>query len=94
MRQSRYSERAFGATSPAVPNGQLLSSALPLRQPAQVTIGDQLAQVAFGGLVAPGLYQFNVIIPNVDPKYRFFGVPVAVFIDGVGIRAFGYLVFF
>jgi uncharacterized protein (TIGR03437 family) len=64
-----------------------------LRQPVQATIGEQPAQVTFCGLVAPGVYQVNVIVPNVDPKYRFFGVPVAVFIDGVGTRALGYLGF-
>jgi len=54
-----------------------------LHSPAQVTIGGQIAQVTFSGLVAPGLYQLNVIVPNIDPKYRFFGVPVVTFIDGV-----------
>lgn len=83
----------FGATTPAVPNGQLLTSPLPLQQPVNVTIGDQPAQVTFCGLVAPGLYQLNVIVPNIDPKYRFFGVPVVASIDGVGTRAVGYLGF-
>ena len=83
----------FGATTTAGPNGQLVSSPLPLIQPAQVTIGGQIAQVTFSGLVAPGLYQLNVIVPNIDPKYRFFGVPVVTSIDGVGTRAVGYLGF-
>jgi uncharacterized protein (TIGR03437 family) len=43
----------FGATMPAVPNGQLLSSPLPFVQPVQVTIGGQSAELTFSGLVAP-----------------------------------------
>jgi uncharacterized protein (TIGR03118 family) len=83
----------FGATVPAVPNGQVVSSPLPLTQPTDVTIGDQPAQVTFVGLVGPGLYQLNVIVPDIKPKYRFFGVPVTVSIDGVRTQAFGYLGF-
>jgi uncharacterized protein (TIGR03437 family) len=83
----------FGATMPAVPNGQLLSSPLPFVQPVQVTIGGQSAELTFSGLVAPGLYQLNVIVPNIDPKYHLFDVPVAVSIDGVGTQAVGYLGF-
>jgi uncharacterized protein (TIGR03437 family) len=78
---------------PAAPSGQFLSSPLPLRQPVQVTIGNQIAKVTFCGLVGPGLYQLNVIIPNVDPMYHFFGVPVAAYIYGVGTQAVGYLGF-
>ena len=83
----------FGATMPAAPSGQLLSSPLPLQQPVQVSIGNQIAKVTFCGLVGPGLYQLNVIIPNVDPMYHFFGVPVAVYIYGVGTQATGFLGF-
>jgi uncharacterized protein (TIGR03118 family) len=83
----------FGATMPAAPSGQFLSSPLPLQQPVQVSIGNQIAKVTFCGLVGPGLYQLNVIIPNVDPMYHFFGVPVAVYIYGVGTQATGFLGF-
>jgi uncharacterized protein (TIGR03437 family) len=79
----------FGATMPAVPNGQLLSSPLPLVQPVLVTIGGQSAEVTFSGLVAPGLYQLNVIVPKIDPKYHLFGVPVTVSIYGVRTQAVG-----
>jgi len=30
----------------------------------QISIGGATAVVTFGGLVAPGLYQFNVTVPN------------------------------
>lgn len=81
----------FGPTMPSVPNGQLLSSPLPLIQPAQVTIGEQTAPVTFIGLVGPGLYQVNVVIPAVDPKYRFFGVPVVMSIAGAAVEASGFI---
>ena len=68
-------ETGFGATMPAVPNGQLLSSPLPLVQPVQVTIGGLSVELTFSGLVAPGLYQLIVIVPKIDPKYHLFGVP-------------------
>ena len=29
-----------------------------------VSIGGFLAHVEFGGLISPGLFQFNVIVPN------------------------------
>jgi uncharacterized protein (TIGR03118 family) len=83
----------FGPTMPATPNGQLINSPLPLTQLPQLTIGTQPAQVTFAGLVAPGLYQVNVIVPNVDPKYHFFGVPVAASLPGVLTQAAGYLGF-
>jgi uncharacterized protein (TIGR03118 family) len=81
----------FGPTMPSVPNGQLLSSPLPLIQPAQVTIGNQPAPVSFVGLVGPGLYQVNVVVPAVDPKYRFFGIPVVMSIAGAAARASGFI---
>jgi uncharacterized protein (TIGR03437 family) len=54
----------FGATNPAVPIGQLLTTALPLVTMPIITIGGLPATVLFGGLTAPGLYQFNVIVPS------------------------------
>lgn len=54
----------FGPTNPAVPNGQLLTVALPLVTAPTITIGGLPAKVLFGGLTAPGLYQFNVIVPS------------------------------
>jgi uncharacterized protein (TIGR03437 family) len=71
----------------------LLNFPLPLIQPVNVTIGGQIAKVTFCGLVAPGLYQLNIIVPNIDPKYHFFGVPVVISIDGVGTQVAGYLGF-
>jgi uncharacterized protein (TIGR03437 family) len=83
----------FGPTMPAAPNGQLLSSPLPLIQPVQVTIGEQPAPVTFAGLVGPGLYQVNVVVPTVDPKYRYFGVPMVMSVSGAATQASGYIVY-
>jgi uncharacterized protein (TIGR03118 family) len=83
----------FGPTTPTPPNGELINSPLPLTQLPQVTIGTLSAEVTFAGLVGPGLYQVNVVIPNIDPKYRFFGVPVTMSIAGAATQASGYLGF-
>jgi uncharacterized protein (TIGR03437 family) len=52
----------FGATSAAVVGGaQAQTGTLPT-SPA-ITIGGIPAQVSFAGLISPGLFQFNVIVP-------------------------------
>jgi uncharacterized protein (TIGR03437 family) len=84
--------------NPAVPNGQLLSTPLPLIQNVQVAIGGQPAPVTFAGLVAPGLYQVNVVIPTVGAQYNFFPlpvspVPVSMSISGAPTQASGNLGF-
>ena len=53
----------LGATTPAIPDGKLVTTALPLAALPQVTIGGAPATVSFGGLVAAGLYQINVVVP-------------------------------
>ena len=83
----------FGPTTAASPNGQLLSSPLPLIQPVQVTIGEQPAPVTFAGLVGPGLYQVNVVVPTVDPKYRLFGVPAVMSVAGAAAHASGFIMY-
>jgi uncharacterized protein (TIGR03437 family) len=54
----------FGATNPAVPKGQLISTALPLATTPTVIIGGLAAEVQFAGLTEAGLYQFNVVVPK------------------------------
>ena len=54
----------FGATNPPIPNGQVIPSPLPLPAWPTVVIDAVAAQVAFAGLVAPGLYQINVVVPS------------------------------
>jgi uncharacterized protein (TIGR03437 family) len=54
----------FGPADPPQPSGQLVTTAAPLANGVQVTIGGQTASVAFAGLTGSGLYQFNVTVPN------------------------------
>lgn len=53
----------LGATSPAYPDGQILTTVYPMAVTPSVTIGGLPGTVYFAGLVAPGLYQVNVAIP-------------------------------
>ena len=57
----------FGATSPPVVQGSEQQSgtlpALPV-----VQIGGISSTVTFAGLVSPGLYQFNVVVPMSAPN--------------------------
>ena len=54
----------FGPTTPASPIGQVINSA-PLATPVTVTIGGITVVPQYAGIVGPGLYQFNVLVPNV-----------------------------
>jgi uncharacterized protein (TIGR03118 family) len=53
----------FGATATVAPNGQLLTVAIPLATLPTATVGGLPATVSFAGLVGPGLYQFNIVLP-------------------------------
>ncbi len=53
----------FGAVSAAVTSGSLTQSG-GLPTPPAVKIGGAAATVAFAGLISPGLYQFNVVVPT------------------------------
>jgi uncharacterized protein (TIGR03437 family) len=53
----------FGPTTPPQPAGQVVTTASPLANPVQITIGGQPASVTFSGIVQSGLYQFNVTVP-------------------------------
>jgi uncharacterized protein (TIGR03437 family) len=55
----------FGPTNPPVPAGQAFSGAAPTVNPVSITIGGAKADVAFAGITAAGLYQFNITVPNV-----------------------------
>jgi uncharacterized protein (TIGR03437 family) len=54
----------FGLTNPAVSTGQLFTTPEPLANQVQISIGGTTANVAFAGLIEPGLYQFDVTIPS------------------------------
>jgi uncharacterized protein (TIGR03437 family) len=57
----------FGATQPSISATAPVPSPLPLANPQdiRVRIAGVDAAVAFAGLIGPGLYQFNVVVPNV-----------------------------
>jgi uncharacterized protein (TIGR03437 family) len=59
----------FGQTNPALTNqlGTTGSIALSLPTLPTLTIGNLPTQVTFAGLVEPGLYQLNVVIPTNAP---------------------------
>jgi uncharacterized protein (TIGR03437 family) len=52
----------FGPTSTPVVSGAISQSGT-LSPPPVITIGGMAATVAFAGLVAPGEFQFNVVVP-------------------------------
>ncbi len=54
----------FGQTSPAAPNGQVLTAALSLPVPPTIVIDGVVAKVTFAGMIEAGVYQFNVVIPT------------------------------
>ena len=56
----------FGVTNPTQPDGAAITTALPLLNTPTVLIGGSPAQVIYAGLTATGLYQLNVVIPQVD----------------------------
>jgi uncharacterized protein (TIGR03437 family) len=72
----------FGAVAPAVNAGELAQSETALALPVKFTIGGLPAEVTYAGLApaAVGLYQFRVVVPNVQPGDS---IPVAFTLDGV-----------
>ena len=53
----------LGVTLPAVANGALVTTAIPLAATPTVTVGGMTATVSYAGLSASGLYQINVVVP-------------------------------
>jgi uncharacterized protein (TIGR03118 family) len=56
----------FGVTNPPAQDGVLVPQPLSLATPPSIFFGGTPAQVVYAGLVGPGLYQFNVVVPQVD----------------------------
>ncbi|HLX45239.1 MAG TPA: IPT/TIG domain-containing protein [Bryobacteraceae bacterium] len=54
----------FGATSPSVAPGLVLETAAALTNSVVITIGGVQVVTSFAGLSSTGLYQLNVIVPN------------------------------
>jgi uncharacterized protein (TIGR03437 family) len=57
----------FGATSTAVVSGSLVQSGTLSPLPV-IKIGNTAATVQFAGLVSPGEFQFNVVVPSTTPN--------------------------
>ena len=57
----------FGPADPASPAAVLVGQPAVLSAPVTIRIGNVVANVVFAGLVGPGLYQFNVTVPNLPP---------------------------
>jgi uncharacterized protein (TIGR03437 family) len=57
----------FGATLPAISATSLVPVPRPLARPEdlRVRIGGLDATIAYAGLISPGVYQFNVVVPPV-----------------------------
>ena len=53
----------FGPTTPPSPIGQLINAA-PLAGQVTVRVGGIAAITQFAGIVSPGEYQFNIVVPN------------------------------
>lgn len=54
----------FGPTNPPWPDGALTAGASPAASPVTIRIGG-VAASAWAGLAGPGLYQFNITVPEV-----------------------------
>jgi uncharacterized protein (TIGR03437 family) len=62
----------FGATQPPISATALVPSALPLANPQdlRIRVGGVGATIVFAGLISPGLYQFNFVVPEVPDGDR------------------------
>jgi uncharacterized protein (TIGR03437 family) len=72
----------FGPVTPNTPAGQIYPGNSTLTLPLQIYFGPTLATLQYSGL-APGLvgvYQFNVVVPNVPASDA---VPVSFSLNGV-----------
>jgi uncharacterized protein (TIGR03437 family) len=56
----------FGRTNPPVPAGRTVPAPAQLSEPIRLTIGNREARVSFAGLVGPGLYQVNFVVPELS----------------------------
>jgi uncharacterized protein (TIGR03437 family) len=72
----------FGPVTPAIPAGQVVQQSSTLAAPLHILFGQTEAVVGYDGLApnAVGLYQFNVVVPNVAASDT---VPVTFTLGGV-----------
>lgn len=63
----------LGPTEPVVPTDRTFSGAAPLRDAGafHLRVGDVVAEKQFVGMVSNGLFQLNIVVPNLPPgEYR------------------------
>jgi uncharacterized protein (TIGR03437 family) len=60
----------FGRTSPHRLSGRIVEPA-PLALPYVVRINGDRVTSNFGGIVGPGLYQFNLVVPRITGSFAF-----------------------
>src|SRR4029453_15268932 len=58
----------FGVTQPRIPATAPVTSALPIArlEDLRVRIGGLDATIVYAGLISPGVYQFNVVVPQLE----------------------------
>jgi uncharacterized protein (TIGR03437 family) len=66
MLRSHLGIALFGVTNPVTPEGTVFSEAYPIAG-VTITVGGVAAVVEFAGVVTPGLFQFNIVAPNLQP---------------------------
>jgi uncharacterized protein (TIGR03437 family) len=58
----------FGVTTPAAVSGAVVSTPAPLLLTPAILFDNVAGQVVFAGLIYPGVYQFNVVVPSGLPN--------------------------
>ena len=58
----------FGVTTPAAVSGGVVTTAAPLLLTPAILFDNVAGQVAFAGLIYPGVYQINVVVPSGLPN--------------------------
>ena len=74
----------FGATTPATPNGDVFTTALSLASAVTIRIGGDDVMPDVAALTSPGVYQFNVKIPDAAPDGD---VPVVATISSISTQS-------
>jgi hypothetical protein len=64
---SRWVLLLFGTGFEPSAAGALIYSPIPVSAPIRVFIGDREASVIYAGLVSPGMFQLNIMLPDLRP---------------------------
>ncbi|MBY0505850.1 MAG: hypothetical protein K2X03_18180 [Bryobacteraceae bacterium] len=54
----------FGPTNPGFTAGEVITNARPLMNPVKIRVGQSPALVTYAGVTTAGVYQFNMVVPN------------------------------